>query len=218
MTLPTIGVYIPVYWKHVQYMPRLMASIANQTKQPDEIIILFHVDQKTAAEKHSKWYGNAKIIYNDTPFIASIGRNILINHATCDIISFMDADDIMHNKRIEYIYQTMTNGKCDGVLHCYNMNRKYDGVNDWDAGELDNDHIIEINPNQRLPNKVISLATDGSLMINAAGPATYKRECFDNIRYPENMVRGEDSQLCIDMIKAGYHIGYIHNVIYSILK
>lgn len=116
-----VGVVVPCYRPHVKYLPDLLDSIEKQTVKPYKVVIssssmgdailtippcsfpvelVLFVDRKNAAENRN------------------IATSKLLD---CDILSYIDADDIMHPQRIEAIVYAFGQ-EADIVLHSFSDN------------------------------------------------------------------------------------------------
>lgn len=127
--MQTIAVCIPCAYKHVPLLNRCVNSIKAQTFQPDEIIISISGIPKTNPINIHYLYKNLCkktnliIIYNNDRKYAGENRNIAIEHSTSDIISFIDADDIMYPERLSIISQILNQYTNHiGVLHYFTEN------------------------------------------------------------------------------------------------
>lgn len=99
----SIGIAIPCYDKHIHYIPSLLENIASSTVKPDQIVI-----------SCSSWIHNEldHFLYNGIPvqiwyssqrLNQAANRNRAARLLTTRLISFIDADDVMHPRRIEFL-------------------------------------------------------------------------------------------------------------------
>tara|TARA_B100000242_G_C42956216_1_gene443450 strand:- start:154 stop:966 length:813 start_codon:yes stop_codon:yes gene_type:complete len=103
-----ISIVIPCIPRDIKYLDRLLISIKNQTFQPYEIIIAiseYSFNKSKLLEKKliNKYNLPIKIINSNNKHLPSGNRNRGSLKATGDIITFMDADDIMYPYKLEYI-------------------------------------------------------------------------------------------------------------------
>lgn len=101
------GVAIPCYKPHLKKLTRLLDSIENQTVKPTRVVIsssetnapdVVHLDKKYS-------FDVTFILHNDIK-THSQNRNIaskLLTGLGFEYVSFMDADDVMHPQRCEFI-------------------------------------------------------------------------------------------------------------------
>jgi len=119
----TIGVAIPCYIYHLQKLKILLDSIQAQTLKPTHVVVSCsstlpdNKDVNDIREKYTDF--KLDVITTKERKNASENRNIASRHLHTDIISYMDADDIMHPQRLEYILQAFQQTDCQIVLHSY---------------------------------------------------------------------------------------------------
>jgi len=106
----------------------------------------------------------------------SQNRNIAARHLDTDIISFFDADDIMHPQRIEFIERAFL-GNADIVLHNFEMepsqfnlydscNISYNGLSQCQSGCI---RHINLNADYHIHHAEVSV----------------KREIFERVQFDE---------------------------------
>jgi glycosyltransferase involved in cell wall biosynthesis len=101
MTEPTIGVAIPCYKGHIPALERLFKSIQEQTLQPNMVVVSCSSSTDDDVKHlYDKYPFPLKIITTETRQNTAINRNIAGKQLKTDIISFFDADDIMHPDRL----------------------------------------------------------------------------------------------------------------------
>jgi glycosyltransferase involved in cell wall biosynthesis len=105
--MKTIGVAVPCYIHHLEHLKRMLESVEKNTMKPDIVIIscssMGSSDSKSEIIDLTSYSFPVKIIYHKERLNAAQNRNIAAAHLETDIISFFDADDIMHPQRIEAI-------------------------------------------------------------------------------------------------------------------
>ena len=92
------------YYKKIDYVRRAINSVLNQTYQNYELLIIYDdTDQKDLDKLQNIINENKKIkiIKNYKNLGAGYSRNIGIKNSNGTIISFIDADDEWHPKKIE---------------------------------------------------------------------------------------------------------------------
>lgn len=131
----TISVCIPCIEEHIPLLKRCVRSIYTQTILPKEVIIsISNITDTTLGYKNThntieNLIGeyrdklNIIIIYTADKKYAGENRNTTIDIATGDIISFIDADDIMYTNRLnilETIFRVFP--LCICILHYFTEN------------------------------------------------------------------------------------------------
>jgi glycosyltransferase involved in cell wall biosynthesis len=101
--MKTIGVAIPCYKYHIDKVNNLLESIELQIRKPDQVCIsCSSTEENTNILKREYSFPVKTLIWNDRKN-ASQNRNLAIKELDADIISFFDADDIMHPQRLDFI-------------------------------------------------------------------------------------------------------------------
>lgn len=125
----SIAVCIPCTETHIKFLPDCIDSISKQTHQPNEVVICISAvtNKKSRAkvEKIKAKYQQLNIITEFTEEVRYAGqnRNRTVELSSSDIISFIDADDIMRYDRLYIIYMifSMDRGVI-GVIHKFHEN------------------------------------------------------------------------------------------------
>ena len=130
----SISVCIPCIEKHIIFLPLCIENIYKQTKLPNEVIIsVSNVKcEKTVRdyiETQLKKYTDLNIILAITTECKYAGenRNIAIAMSKCNIITLIDADDLMHYDRIKILNEIFASfPDCIGILHYFKENNMPD--------------------------------------------------------------------------------------------
>jgi glycosyltransferase involved in cell wall biosynthesis len=104
MSSKTIGLVICAYKGHIPHLKRLFASIEAQTRKPDMVIVSCSSTEPHEMPYSPESYSFPLSIYTHSEKKnCAQNRNYAASMMTTDIVSFMDADDIMHPQRMEII-------------------------------------------------------------------------------------------------------------------
>jgi glycosyltransferase involved in cell wall biosynthesis len=117
----TIGVAIPCYQGHLEALGNLLESIECQSRKPDMVFVSCSSAPSSVNPYASKKYSFPfHIIFHPEKKNAAENRNIAASYLTTDIITFIDADDIMHPQRIAVIDMCFTTYQHVAILmhHC----------------------------------------------------------------------------------------------------
>jgi glycosyltransferase involved in cell wall biosynthesis len=92
MNTPTLAICIPAY-NEASVLPRLLASIKEQTVQPDEVW-LYDDCGTDETGKIAEAFG-ARVVRGTENRGCSFGKNRLAERTSCDWVHFVDADDAL---------------------------------------------------------------------------------------------------------------------------
>ena len=177
-----VSVIIPAY-NMEKYIDKCLNSMVNQTLDSTEIIVVNDGstdNTQNIIEEYKEKYPD--IIKSINIKNSGIGpaRNIGIKKAKGKYITFIDSDDYIKENALEIAYEKQEQTKSDIVVWDY-----YE-VNE--AGHiLKEDNIKRFNPTSILENK--------ELLFNinpAPWNKLYKKELFDDIKFPNNHIKYED--------------------------
>jgi glycosyltransferase involved in cell wall biosynthesis len=119
-----IGVAIPCYKYHIPQLKRCLDSIANQTILPDDVVVSCSSTEEGEIPVFNYPF-SLRILTTPERKNAAENRNRAGVELTTDIVSFFDADDVMHPQRIEMIRKAFHEDlSCDIILHGYWMNEE----------------------------------------------------------------------------------------------
>ena len=101
----TIGIVIPCYKPHIGLLKRVLDSIEKQTKKPDMVIVSCSSSEPSDIPYTQEDYSFPfKIYTHKEKKNISENKNFGTRLINTDIVTYFDADDIMHPQRIEIIY------------------------------------------------------------------------------------------------------------------
>lgn len=130
----TLSVCIPCIQEHIYLLDRCVESIYTQSLLPDEVVIsISSVDNMNTQPAVENLIGrfrdklNIIVYYTSAQHFAGENRNKAVIHSTGDIISFIDADDIMYSNRLNIILTLFrVYPLCIGILHLFTENVLHD--------------------------------------------------------------------------------------------
>ncbi len=125
----SVTVCIPTCFENQKYLMKLLISISNQVKLPDETLIIVN-SKKYSNESISKLISefsseipeniNYKFIITDKVGL-SHARNLGIDNCKTDILIFGDDDDLWHEEKISLIYKEIYDKGTSLVRHNFNL-------------------------------------------------------------------------------------------------
>lgn len=210
----TLGIAIPAHVNHLFGLKKLLMTISQSTVLPKQVSVSV-----------SSFDGNLDL--GNYPFELIItttnerknaceNRNTAAKKLKTDIISFIDADDLVHVKMVEYLVEAFKKG-AKAVVHDYYQNA--DRESDW--------YISEIGPLDYHHEYVDTALENWSFAINskqhrdyACGHISVKKNIFDKIFYDESIgwEVGEDAEYTVRLVKNKIKISYISNRITQYVK
>ncbi len=195
-----------------------------QTRQPDYVIISFSEvsPKRQPVIDASGFTFPIEFLYEAKQLYAGANRNRAAERATAlgaDLLSFFDADDIMHPRRLECVEELFEKDPTlVGLVHHFLVGPKVDI--DKYAGTVD----LPWEPilNDYVPNAFVSGVYSGFNMLkyckakksrraygsNAPGHATVLASFWKENPYVETLRVGEDGHFCAAILKQGKNLGY----------
>lgn len=172
-----ISVIVPIY-NVEKYLSKCIESIINQTYKKLEIILVNDGSTDNSleiCEKYRNKDDRIKII-NKSNGGLSDARNKGIEIALGDYISFVDSDDYLDYKMIEILYNDIQTYSADISIVNY-MKIFEDGTKEDES--LDRNDFLVMDSKSAIKNLL-----DNSSFGNYAWNKLYKRELFEDVKYP----------------------------------
>jgi glycosyltransferase involved in cell wall biosynthesis len=126
-----ITLAIPCIPKHLYRLHELVQTLKVQTVLPSEIVISiseFDANKTQILQRQLQAYNEhvpIRVFFFTKVAYAGENRNNCLEHANGDVITFCDADDVMHPRRIEIIEDTFTNiPDLEVLFHSYTRQDK----------------------------------------------------------------------------------------------
>jgi len=178
MQNPLISIIIPIY-KVEDYIRRCIDSIVSQTYKNLEIILVDDGSPDNCGnicEEYSLKDKRIKVIHKKNGGLSS-ARNFGLDIASGEYIGFVDSDDWIENDMYESLYNAIIFHKADiSVCGRYIASgNKITTISDSEKAEV-------FTRCEALSELVLD---EYSGMKNFAWDKLYKKELFDNVRYPE---------------------------------
>jgi len=206
-----ISVIVPIY-NVEKYLSKCIESIINQTYKDLEIILVNDGSLDNCpriCDEYAKKDNRIKVIHKENGGV-STARNIGLDKALGDYIFFVDSDDYLDLRMIEVLYNNMKKYKAD-ISMC-----NYIRVDNYDVKVSNNEEQIEIYSNiqalNRLYKDTYTFHEDYALFI-APWNKLYKKELFDNLRYPIGKIY-EDGATIYKVLYKSNKIVHTNQILY----
>lgn len=198
-----ISVIIPVF-NVEKYLERCIKSIINQTYKNLEILLINDGSTDKSIEICNRYLeiDNRIVLLNKENGGLSSARNLGIDKAKGEYISFVDSDDFIHELMYETLVSNLEKNDCDISI-----------IESLDVIE-DKDFIFELknNNNSIVYSKEESIANylDGKFI--PAWGKLYRKELFESIRFPIGILN-EDEAIMIRVFDS-----CTRNIVYQDIK
>ena len=205
MESPTISVVVSCYKKHLIKLLRLLDSIAQQTVKPIEVIVSSSSCEPSDVPAIADYPFPVTLVLHRVRKNASQNRNIAMKLARGDIVSFIDADDIMMPRRLEAVRTAFIQG-AQFVVH--NFTRDLEAQDGGEAFEIDHNVLV------RARSLCIVHMRDNRIQLHHS-QSSVARDILQVVQYREepDYERREDAIFCGDIVIRGYPNAYIANVL-----
>lgn len=181
-----ISIIIPVY-NVKKYVRESIESAINQTYKKIEIIIIddgSNDGSEKICDEYAKKDSRIKLIHQKNKGL-SAARNKGLDAIQGKYVAFLDSDDVFHPEMIKKSYETLIKNKADCVICNYGVEQKNEKLS------LDKIYKLKkrmnISSNIYTKNQILKLILAGNISI-VVWNKLYKKELFDNIRFPEGHV------------------------------
>lgn len=193
-----ISVIIPVYNQKEEYFKECIHSIINQTRKPDEIIIIDDGSDKPIIEDFTS-STDIKIIRNKKNMGVGYSRQRGVDEATGDYIAFLSSDDIWDEKFLEVMIKTAIEqpGK---ILFSFNFHVNAEGK-----------IIMKFEPPNYEDHEDFCLAClecayRNTMFVNFS-TTFFPKEVFEKVQFNKNLRFGEDLDFLLKSMKHfKYHL------------
>lgn len=200
----SLGVVIPCHKPYIPFLKECLDSIEAQTEKPDAVMVMCSSSSPDdIPDEYRRYSFPLDIVTREEVYNQAQNRNEGAKRMNTEIVSFFDADDVMHPRRIEMIKTHMA--CADIVLHSYQTeSREFVPI---DSARVYWNELI------RAPSGCVVHRRDSNKPIHHS-QVSVKRHLLDCVRFPENieLQRREDSLFCGTIVSMG-HIqnAYIEN-------
>ena len=189
MNQVSISVIIPVY-NAEKFIAETIESVLHQSYNAVELVIVNDgsIDRSgSICEKYAKEYSNIKY-YEKSNSGVSDTRNLGIEKATGNYITFLDSDDTLPEDSLKILVEAILNNNCDAVYANY--------YNEYDGKKVQ--RTLRIKPGKYtygdLKDRILDDGTLAGILFGSACPACYKADFLreNKILFPSGIRVNED--------------------------
>lgn len=190
---PLISVIVPVC-NGQDYLENCIRSIEDQTYENLEVIVVNDGSTDatgTVCDRLKCDYDNLRVLSLDDKGV-SAARNVGIDAAGGDYITFVDADDRLCSETLGMLYDSMVDTESD-VAGCGFF--EWSSVEEWrqGAGGITTLQSTVYDAHRYLKEAILR----GN---SRCWSKLYRREIFDKVRFRENLTIGEDMLFLVGML------------------
>ena len=175
-----VSIIVPIY-NVEQYLRECIDSIINQTYKNLEIILVDDGSPDNCGQicdEYAKKDDRIKVIHKQNGGLSS-ARNAGLDIATGEYISFIDSDDKISEKFIEYLYNLC--GKYNTDISMCSLQRFNENVEFKHEGELDIKEEITIKSKKEM---VMGMNGKESISSVVVCNKLYKKYIYETLRFP----------------------------------
>lgn len=179
-----ISVVVPIY-NTEKYLRECLDSIVNQTYKNLEILLINDGSTDSSLDickEYEEKDNRIKIISQENQGLSG-ARNTGIDNSSADLLMFIDSDDVMLDTMIEELYNNLIEYDAD-ISYCDFFYYYMDKENDFTQEE---NTTITTYSDQ---DKINLLFHDGYIPVQ--WNKLFKREIFDDIRYPLGKIHEDE--------------------------
>lgn len=173
-----ISVIVPVYNVEM-YLDRCVHSIVNQTFKNWELILVDDGSMDNSGKMCDGWQdidSRIHVIHKENGGLSS-ARNAGLDVAKGKYITFIDSDDWVELDTLQYLYDLIIDYNADFSMA---SNRRTNGKDNYEG--TDENEIITLLSQSDFLLRLFKIGTQ--VNVQYAWAKLYKRELFDEIRYP----------------------------------
>ena len=216
-----ISVVLPCYPPHIKYLGSIFNNLASQTVGPKEVILAISGINPNVK---NYLYQRLKAILRKIPLhivhstknqAAGTNRNMGSKLATGSHIMFIDADDLIHPKKIEATVYFLLKYAPNVLVHSYVLNKPRNfldklPLNYLNARVIFNDRILSDtfqDLRKRDPKRIVPIKIRGYDHI-ARGYPTVTKEVMQKYQFSDRP-RGQDSEFLQEILCGDGKIIYV---------
>lgn len=202
-----LSIIVPIY-KVEKQLEQCIKSILNQSFTNFELILVDDGSPDMCGhicDEYEKKDSRIKVIHKKNGGLSD-ARNAGLDIALGKYIGFVDSDDIIHPQMYEKLYNCINKSNLD-IVQC--KFKRFKSIEEINININDSELNFKEYNSQ---DAIIDLIDNNKINVNAWNKL-YKRELFQNERYPKGKIH-EDEFLTYKLIYNSSKIGYIDEELY----
>ena len=207
--MPLISVIVPCY-KVERYLPRCIDSILRQTYEHLEVVLVDDGSPDRCGEicdDYANKDSRVIVIHKENGGLSD-ARNVAINQAKGEWITFIDSDDFVSDDYVETLYKLATEYGCDCSVCLFKTFRE---------GEYPIEDNVSNYREKMPPQKAVEQMFYQEKFDNNAHSKLYHRRLFESgIRFPQNRVF-EDLAISYQLLLKSKGVAYTNARLYYYL-
>ena len=179
---PQLSVIIPVF-NGEKYLRQCLDSIVNQSIGIDNIEVIIINDNSSdnslsIINEYASKYGTFKVISNENNLGAGQSRNIAINEASSDYLTFIDCDDFISLNAYEDCLLKIKENDADLVVFNWETYTGSDYVEPINIHQLNTDKNVLLNSLEDNPKLIFSTASWNKI---------YHKSLFEYLKFSDGL-------------------------------
>ncbi len=200
-----VSIIVPSYKRTKDLFSRAIESLLNQSYENIEVVVVDdnakpeHIDYRIALQEYIETLNNDKIIYiqNQENLGGALSRNVGIEKATGEYITFLDDDDRYLENKVKNQLEYMSNNDLEmsftNIVICNGDDKVVDYREHSKIKSFDNDYLLRYHMTRQ---------------ITATNTFMYKKEAIIKIGCFVKVPVGQEFYLMTNTIKGNLKIGY----------
>ena len=219
-----IGVCIPCYAPHIPVLYSCLQSIEKQSRKPEYVSISISSCKEDPTLDTTKFSFPVVYKYTKDTQCASKNRNVAADaiYSQVDILSFFDADDVMHPRRLELLENHFIESKLDSCVHntIQGTRVQADSLETILWPSISN--IVHLSNfkigRDSVCGRVWWVGNPPNNELGTSGHCSVKSSIWNTVKYKEAYGMGEDSEYVWQVVTSGAKHGFLPDVLSFYVK
>ena len=200
---PLVSVIVPVY-NVAPYLREALDSAVHQTYHNIEIILVDDGSTDGSGSICDEYCSDSRVqvIHQENRGVSN-ARNVGLDRAAGDFIAFLDSDDAYHP---EFVQRMLDKAESADIVICQYMNYQLSFNSKGQAAILAKEGIYD-------RTKALQELLCGKINVEVCNKL-YRKELWNQVRFPENLVCAEDRSVCYRIFDLCNHVYYLEKPLY----